>query len=67
MDKKIKSVWLIISEGLEIYYEVGKNDVTEIREALKNGEMANILYYQVFKNDKLFCDMHNFTEVQYQE
>jgi hypothetical protein len=59
----VKSI-TICNEG-GFYYEVGFQDVTEIREAFKNGEMALKKYYEVYKGDWLFCEVHNFDKVEY--
>ena len=65
--KKIKSIQLLCSNDDEIYYEVGGNRVTEIKEAEKNGESSLIIYYQVFKDGKHYSDVHQFSEVVYEE
>jgi ribosomal protein L15 len=65
---KIKSVWLLKDgEGREIYYEVGKNGVTEIRRNERNGEMARIDFYEIYKGDKLVSELHHYSEIKYFE
>lgn len=61
----IKSIALFSDEGDILYYEVGKRGVTHIVENTKNGEMALITYYQVYKGADLFCDIHRFDKVEY--
>ena len=62
---EIKSVSLLISDGCQLFYRVGRDNVTEIKEAKKNGEMEEIVYYQIFKNRRHYSDVHHFTEVVY--
>ena len=64
---KIKTVALYSEQGDIFSYTVGKDNVTNIIENQKNGEMALITYYQIYKDDILFCDIHRFDYVEYQE
>jgi hypothetical protein len=65
-DKKIKYIQKVIGDNSgDIYYEVGRNEITEIKEAYKSGHMANIIYYEIFKKGKHLIDLHEFTEVGY--
>ena len=65
--KKILSVWLLVADGLEIFYQVGRDNVDKIEEATKNGEMAEITYYKIYRKGNHFADVHRFDEVVYQE
>lgn len=64
MNKKI----VAIEYAHDRWYEIGMTEgITEIKEALKNGEMSKIIYYQVFKNGKHYVDVHQFRQIFYVE
>ena len=65
--EKIKSIWFLAFEGGEVYYEVGKNGITEIIPTLKNGQMAQVTFYKVFKGKDHYADVHQVTEIIWQE
>jgi len=54
-------------DGQVMEFEVGKNGITEIKEAEKNGEYAKIKYYEIWKDNLLFAEMHHFSFVKYGE
>ncbi len=64
-ERIIKKISLRLS-GDSVTYEVGKNGVTEIKPEIKNGEMALVQYYEIWKGDKLVADMHQFSLVEYE-
>ena len=66
--KRIKCISLEFparEDGMLIYFEVGKNEVTEIKEQFRNGEMALIKYYEIYKNGELKEELHQFTNIIY--
>lgn len=60
-DKKVFSIFCFGSQ-----YTVGIDGVTEIKEAYKNGDMAAIIYYEIWKGDNLYGDLHSFDFVLYE-
>jgi hypothetical protein len=48
-------------------YTVGNQGVTRIVENEKNGEMSKIKYYDIWKGDKLYAEMHDYSEIIYGE
>lgn len=52
-------------DGFNYCFSVGNDGVTLIKSAIKNGEMAEIIYYEIWKGDKLFADIHKFSLVVY--
>lgn len=63
---KIKSVVLFfpMSEcGEELYYEVGKNGVSSI---LRCEAFDGHVYYQIYKDDKLYSDVYHYSQVVYE-
>ena len=63
---KINSIELSLPQYY-VSYVVGEDGVTEIKETTKHGEMALITYYQIWKGDKLFADLHQFTLIIYDQ
>jgi hypothetical protein len=61
----VGAIVLNCGNGKREYYKVGKDGVTKIIPRLRNGEMAPITYYEIWKGDKLYCDMHRFDVVYY--
>lgn len=67
--KKIKEVGLNFpnaEDGSVIYFKVGVDDVTEIKKAQRGGEFCDIDYYEIYKNGKLFHEMHQYGYVEYE-
>ena len=66
--KKIESIYFSgVQEGIDRYYRVGCGDITEIKEAKKNGQLAELTYYEIYRNGKHYSDLHQFTEIVYEE
>lgn len=72
---KIKSISLEFpncDDGSIIFYEVGKTDVggkivTEIKKAERCGEMAMIPYYEIYTENGLHAEMHQYGHIVYEE
>ena len=59
---RVKAVYLPCCTSVEMDdkgYEVGLDGVTRICEGAKPGEGAMVIWYQVFKGDKLFCEVNS--------
>lgn len=50
-----------------IYYKVGFKDVTKIVMKQKYGHMALVEYYEIYKGDVLFAELHDFSHIVYKE
>ena len=59
--KEIISLWETPEDG----YIVGQNGITKIIPAEKNGQMAKIIYYEIYKGDTLYIECHSFSTVIY--
>ena len=65
---KIKDISLeypMCQNGEILWYMVGKDGVTEIKKAERCGEMAMIPYYEIWKGDNLFAEMHHYSHIRY--
>lgn len=72
---KIKSISLDFpncDNGEVIYYEVGvlpfghKKPIMEIRRSQRNGEMALIDFYEIYNEDGIIAEMHQYGHIQYE-
>ena len=75
---RIKSITLDFpncDDGSVIFYEVGRKPmsqsiskpVTEIRKAERNGEYCGIPYYEIYTEDGLVAEMHQYGHIEYFE
>lgn len=60
--EKLNAVSVCSTNDGDEYYEVGKNEVTEIKWSGTNGHMAPLDTVQVYKNGRLYSE-HVFTQV----
>lgn len=64
-EKKIKSVIKSLLPDETIFYQIGKNGVTDIKWGFHNGDNALKPHIEVYKGEKLYCELYEFTEVEY--
>lgn len=70
VDKTIREISLMFpncDDGTILTYEVGRGGVTQIKEVLKNGEYSQIKYYEIWKDDYLYAELHHYTQIIYKE
>ena len=64
--RRIKRVWIDRNGTGDGYgAEIGIGGITDIKETFKNGEMARIKYYEVYRKDQLVLELHDFSVVEY--
>ena len=51
--------------GENISYSIGEKGVTEIRLATKNGEMATVQYFEIYRGDTLSEELHHYSWIKY--
>ncbi len=61
---KIKGIRKGVGEEALIYC-VGDNEVTAIKPKYKNGAYGPIIYYEIYKEGRLWGELHEWTLVQF--
>ena len=69
MNRKIKSVTLHFpnsDDGSIVYYEVGRNGITEIKEQTYNpAEFCTVNFYDIYKGDECIASIYHYSIVEY--
>ena len=64
--KKIQYIWLQCMKDEQIYCEVGKNGVTEIKKVEYNPEpFCTKMYFEIYKESGLSREIHRVDDVKY--
>ena len=63
---KIHKIWHEVDNGWSMY-AVGNLGVTAILPKGKNGQCATVTYFEIYKGDNLFAELHEITGIEYEE
>lgn len=54
-------------ESDSLWYEVGRNSVTEIKRCQKKGEHCFVDYFEIYSENKLTAELHHYSVVKYKK
>lgn len=59
--------FIACNDGTNISFELGKQGITAIKWDSKSGEMSLVPFIAIYKDDKLFSELHHFSYVRYKQ